>query len=611
LFKVAANHWKVELAALVLAAFFPLVAQLPRGEAATASPTPGIGVLRFGSTSYTVASGYDRYPTVIVDRNYASSASSLPAASKVLVYQAGVDINVNWSTGVTYQEALANGWLLKSASGSYIINAGYPDNYIADIGSASYQQRWASNVASYLASVGADGVFIDDVLGDPALLTNNVWPAKYPTHQAWNDAMASFMAYVGPYLKAHGFYVLINAKNFIPGDPSSNDGTNDVTWWQRLAPNVNGLFSEYWQQDPNNLGTVFSDCGCAWTGWWSKWQRLMTTAQGAGDDFYSEVYGLSTNTRVIRYEKASFLMDWNGAGGGMVWNPTDTGDPWNADWTTDVGTPSGSRFTVGVGWRRNYTGGTVLINPSPSSSQTFQLEAAYVLPGGSSTTSVTLAPLSAMILTSSSTATIPPTTNTSAPVISGSPQAGQVLTTSNGTWSGWIASYSYGWSRCDLAGANCAAVAGASANSYTATSADVGHTLRSTVTASGTSSVSAVSTPTADIAPASTQTAPGPSTSSAAPASTSPPTISGQPITGKTLSASTGSWSPAASSFAYQWSRCNGSCTAVPGATGSSYSLTGADSGFSITVTVAASNSVGSASATSPAVGPIHGSTKK
>jgi hypothetical protein len=304
-------------------------------------------------------------------------------------------------------------------------------------------------------------------------------------------------------------------------------------------------------------------------------------------------------------------MDWNGKGGGMIWNPTDTGDPWSPDWTTDVGVPSGSRFAVGVGWRRNYTGGTVLINPSVSSSQTFQLEAAYVLPDGTSTTSVTLAPLSAMILTSSSTATIPPTTNTSAPVISGSPQAGQVLTTSNGTWSGWIASYSYGWSRCDDAGANCAAIAGASANSYTATSADVGHTLRSTVTASGTSYVSAVSTPTADIAPASTQTVPGPSPSSSAPTNTASPTISGQPITGKTLSASTGSWSPAASSFAYQWSRCNGSCTAVPGATGSSYTLTGADSGFSITVTVVASNSVGSASATSPAVGPIRGSTKK
>ena len=48
--------------------------------------------------------------------------------------------------------------------------------------------------------------------------------------------MASFVAYVGPYLKARGYYVAVNAKNFIGGDIRANDGTLDVIWWQRLAP---------------------------------------------------------------------------------------------------------------------------------------------------------------------------------------------------------------------------------------------------------------------------------------------------------------------------------------------------------------------------------------
>ena len=55
-----------------------------------------------------------------------------------------------WNTGVSYQEAVANNWILRDAAGNYIHNAGYRDNFIGDIGNTAYQQRWASNVASYL-----------------------------------------------------------------------------------------------------------------------------------------------------------------------------------------------------------------------------------------------------------------------------------------------------------------------------------------------------------------------------------------------------------------------------------------------------------------------------
>src|SRR5205823_2557864 len=52
-----------------------------------------------------------------------------------------------------------------------------------------------------------------------------------------------------------------------------------------------------------------------------------------------------------------------------------------------------------------------------------------------------------------------------------------------GTWSGSPTSYTYAWSSCDSSGAGCSAIAGANSASYGLTSADVGHTLRATVTA--------------------------------------------------------------------------------------------------------------------------------
>jgi hypothetical protein len=86
-----------------------------------------------------------------------------------------------------------------------------------------------------------------------------------------------------------------------------------------------------------------------------------------------------------------------------------------------------------------------------------------------------------------------------------------------------------------------------------------------------------------------------------APWNTSTPTISGQPMQGQTLSASTGSWGNDPTSYAYQWQDCTSSgCSNIGGATGSSYALQSSDVGDTADVVVTASNASGSATATSP-----------
>jgi hypothetical protein len=74
---------------------------------------------------------------------------------------------------------------------------------------------------------------------------------------------------------------------------------------------------------------------------------------------------------------------------------------------------------------------------------------------------------------------------TAPPAISGTAQVGQKLTTSNGTWTSdsKITLYSYTWGRCDTAGNNCTGIGGATSNTYTLTTDDQGHTIRSYVTA--------------------------------------------------------------------------------------------------------------------------------
>ena len=74
--------------------------------------------------------------------------------------------------------------------------------------------------------------------------------------------------------------------------------------------------------------------------------------------------------------------------------------------------------------------------------------------------------------------------NTSPPTISGTPQEAQTLVASPGGWSGTQPiSFAYQWLRCDRSGGSCAAIASATGQSYTLSTADVGQTVRVRVTA--------------------------------------------------------------------------------------------------------------------------------
>ncbi len=210
--------------------------------------------------------------------------------------------------------------------------------------------------------------------------------------------------------------------------------------------------------------------------------------------------------------------------------------------------------------------------------------------------------------------------NTTPPVISGSAQVGQTLTTGNGTWSGVSASYSYQWQRCDTSGGSCSAISGQTGQIYTVSGADVGDTLEAVVTATNAAGSAAATTPvTATVpvpppppvtsSPPATSTTPSTSPSSsskpalvAAPGILTRPAISGRLRVHARLTAADGSWTGSPTHFTYQWRRCNRrgrKCTAIAGAISKSFTVVGSDVGKKLEVTVTASNAGGSNSATS------------
>jgi hypothetical protein len=177
-----------------------------------------------------------------------------------------------------------------------------------------------------------------------------------------------------------------------------------------------------------------------------------------------------------------------------------------------------------------------------------------------------------------------PPSNTALPTVSGNDQQGQMLTETNGSWTNNPTLFNHQWLRCDSTGSSCANILNATGQSYTLTSVDVGNTVEVEETASNPGGVGApvYSAPSAVVLTATTPV----------PVNQTLPTISGTAQLGQTLIEGHGSWSPAPTSYGYQWLRCDSSghsCATILSATGQSYMLTSADVNNTIEVEETAS----------------------
>jgi hypothetical protein len=178
------------------------------------------------------------------------------------------------------------------------------------------------------------------------------------------------------------------------------------------------------------------------------------------------------------------------------------------------------------------------------------------------------------------------------PVVTGVLNPGHILSVAQATWTGDQVTFSYQWERCTEVPSGCTPIPGATASTYGLTTADLASTVRVTVNGRNRlGSATATSATTGFVA--------GPP---GAPVATAAPVVDGVVGPGATLTATTGTWTGSPTSFAYQWRRCSpttGACVDVAGATGTTYTVTAADSGSSIRLLVVATSASGSGGALS------------
>jgi len=290
------------------------------------------------------------------------------------------------SAGVSYCYANTNHpeWFLTDSGGNRLVYSDFPSDYAMDIGNSAYQQAWESNVATILKRDGWDGVFMDDVNTYPGHGLNGR-VARYSDVQ-YGQAMVSFVNNVAPALRSAGLATVGN----VAADPWNS---TQESLAEQMAGTVGGFFREFWQRW--GAGTaVFTDS------MWSATLAQMENVQARGAFYLANTYGSMTETGVMAYVRASWLLGWNGQqGGASFWDAGATA-PWNSAWTVSVGTPSGARTAVGVGWERSFSGGVALVDPSSTTSQTFPVSGTWKASDGSTVSgSITLGPGTGTVLT--------------------------------------------------------------------------------------------------------------------------------------------------------------------------------------------------------------------
>jgi hypothetical protein len=183
---------------------------------------------------------------------------------------------------------------------------------------------------------------------------------------------------------------------------------------------------------------------------------------------------------------------------------------------------------------------------------------------------------------------------TTAPTVTGTARVGRTLTGTQGVWQNAVG-LARQWQH--DTGGGYVDIPGATGLSYTLTSADLGASVRLTVTASNPSGSQTAST-----LPLGPVAAPQP------PVVWASPSIAGVARRGSTLAAAAGAWSgiSGADAIGYTWERQSGGAwAAIPNAASSTYTLTADDVGTNVRVRVRATNADGATEATSAPLGPV------
>ncbi|MDQ4143323.1 MAG: putative glycoside hydrolase family 15 protein [Actinomycetota bacterium] len=351
----------------------------------------GLMGARYSDVGGGLGARYDYVVLLDYMHEWAQQIKAEAPATKVLMYKnVGSTANLGCDSGdygrvhggVGYCEANAEHpeWFLHDHQGARIEFCDWPGLMMMDVGNHSYQKVWLDNVVTLARERQFDGVMMDDVNMHPAHCADG--RLERYSDDEYRNAVESFLAHVGPGLQAHG---LIAAPN-IAFPYWYDHNLDDLHRW---AGYTSGIFREHWTAWSGN-GVHFTDEE------WEAQLAIMSAVNRAGKPLLAIApdWGIES----LRYGRATFMLGWNGDGSAFFHDSDLESSAARDELTMEIGAPLGDRYKVGVGWRRDFTRGVALVNPSSSEWQHFSLGRSYRTADGTVVESIDLAPATGRLL---------------------------------------------------------------------------------------------------------------------------------------------------------------------------------------------------------------------
>ncbi len=239
-------------------------------------------------------------------------------------------------------------WFLQNADGSPMVTKSFDQDYVRmDPGNSAWRNFWLERAIESTDKFGWDGIFMDNVEASLGKLERNgLVPAAYPTE-------ADFIAEVEEALA----YYYIN--HFQPkGKPlfANIISLRDPEVWFRYMQYLDGAMIEGWAID-------WAD-GYLSAERWSEHLYIAEKTQALGKQVILVSQGVQNDVDRQQFAFASYLLINHGLASFRYANASAYNETWYYNnYYLDLGEPLGIRYQDGDEWRREFSNGTVIVNP--------------------------------------------------------------------------------------------------------------------------------------------------------------------------------------------------------------------------------------------------------
>ncbi len=300
----------------------------------------------------------------------------------VLMYQAILKSKAGDPEGCTnYLTDLAHpDWFLRGVTGAVLTASSGSE---MDIGNRAYQQACFANAVAAAKRGGFNGIYLDGVDASSGYgFPPNARPVvpEYPTDASWQAAMSRLLDYAGPVVHAAGLLLFGNIGGAAP------------SLWRAWNGPLDGAEEESWTDGKLGLAQQVP----FWT------SKLANVAWSEHHGKYVLLHSWNTTRAGNVFGLASMLLVANGFSSYSTSNGNYAGyEVWYPEYSTAarLGAPLGAyrRLRNGI-YERRFAAGLVLVNPGLRRIHRFALPGRYSGSGRRHVRSVSMAPLTGLIL---------------------------------------------------------------------------------------------------------------------------------------------------------------------------------------------------------------------